>query len=183
MESIKGKALVASPHLLDGNFMRSVVYILRHDEEGAFGLILNRPTPVTVGQLFEELLDHSLNNSSPIYYGGPVDGPLMVLHDQAIAADFDSDLSVHITTEQDRIIELCEQPQGNYRVFDGYSRWSSGQLDDELKSGGWLVWEIDSESIFADPDQIWHTAIRRIGQDILAANIAPGRIPNDPAHN
>lgn len=183
MQTIKGKALVASPHLMDGNFMRSVVYILRHDEEGAFGLILNRPTPVTVGQLLEELLEQNIPNPSPIFYGGPVDGPLMVLHDQSSESDSDEDLSVHLATEQDRIIELCEHPQGNYRVFDGYSGWSSGQLDSELKSGGWLIWDIDAESIFADPETIWKTAIRKIGLDIVAANIAPTRIPNDPALN
>ncbi len=183
MASIKGKALVASPHLLDGNFMRSVVYILRHDDEGAFGLILNRPTAITITQLFEELLEREITNPAPLYYGGPVDGPLMILHDQTIASENETDLSVQVATEQQRIIEICGQAEGNYRVFDGYSGWSSGQLEDELKSGGWLVWDIDSEFIFADPEEIWQTAVRQIGLDILAANIDATRIPKDPALN
>jgi putative transcriptional regulator len=183
MQSIKGKALVASPHLMDGNFMRSVVYMLRHDEEGALGLVLNRPMQVTVGQLLEELLERTVDNASPIFYGGPVDGPLMVLHQQAEGEEADEELSVSMITEQDRVIEICSRPGENYRVFDGYSGWSPGQLEEELAGGGWLVWDIGPADIFADPDSVWKTAIRRIGLEILATKIAPMHIPDDPAMN
>jgi len=89
MESIEGKALVASPYLTERNFFRSVVYILRHDEDGAFGLILNRPTELTVGDLMERFLDNPHTNPEPIYNGGPVEGPLLVVHDRADGADPD----------------------------------------------------------------------------------------------
>jgi putative transcriptional regulator len=183
MNSIAGKALVASPHLMDGNFMRSVVYILRHDDEGAFGLILNRPTGMTVGEVLEQFLEHKVTSTASIYCGGPVDGPLMVLHDQPEESDFDEGLGVYITTEQKRLVAMCERNSGRYRVFDGYSGWGPEQLDDELKSGGWLIWDIEPEAIFTEPEEIWRTAIRKIGLDILGANIAPSLIPDDPALN
>ncbi len=79
MESVQGLALVASPYLTDPNFLRSVVYLLRHDEEGAIGLILNRPTHTSIGELLEQLSGEPVENELPVYYGGPVDGPLMLL--------------------------------------------------------------------------------------------------------
>ncbi len=72
--SMQGKALVASPYLTERNFNRSVVFILRHDEEGAFGLILNRPTTITVGDLMEQFLGHPVKHEAPIFSGGPVEG-------------------------------------------------------------------------------------------------------------
>ena len=183
MESIQGHALVASPYLTEPNFLRSVIYILRHDEEGAIGLILNRPTETTVGDLLEHLSGNPVENTCPVYCGGPVDGPLMLLHRKEQGQETD----ICVDSDQERILATCSgnNPEclDNYRVFDGYSGWGGGQLEGELKSGGWLIWDIAPDQVFGDSESLWQSAIREIGRDILAGGIDRSRIPEDPAFN
>ncbi len=90
-----------------------------------------------------------------------------------------------VASDQERILEVCQNncSQEKYRIFDGYSGWGAGQLEGELQSGGWIVWEIKPEDIFSDCDQLWQTAIRQIGRDILCSSIDPSKIPDDPAFN
>ncbi len=186
MESLQGHALVASPYLTDPNFLRSVVYLLRHDEDGAIGLILNRPMLTTVGELLAQLTGQSIDNQRPVFCGGPVDGPLMLLQ----ACETEAVPSIYIASDQDRILEICDpsfpdQHSGGaeYRVFDGYAGWAAHQLEEEMRGGGWLLWEIPAEQLFADPEELWRDAVRRIGRDILAGGIDPSRMPEDPAFN
>ena len=187
MESITGKALVASPYLTEQSFLRSVVYILRHDDEGAFGLILNRPTSTRVGELLEQYLGHPSDNREPIYHGGPVDGPLLALHDRADGGseefDFCSHLGLHIATDQSMLVDLWQKRDCRYRTFNGYSGWGAGQLESELNAGGWLLWDAPPEAVFADPEPMWKQAVQQIGRDILGVQIDASRIPNDPAVN
>lgn len=182
MESYQGYALVASPHLTDPNFARAVVYIVRHDEhEGAFGLILNRRTNAKVSELLEQLSDQSICNEEPVYCGGPVDGPLVLLQSVII----DSHRLIAMATDQEQILALCEHDQDDvwYRIFDGYSGWTTGQLEDEMKTGSWLLWDVQPEQIFSDTEQLWQQAIQSIGRDVLSRGIDPSRIPEDPAYN
>lgn len=186
MDTAQGRALVASPYLTDPNFLRSVVYILRHDEEGAIGLVLNRPTETSVGHLLEQLLDHPVKNDWPIFCGGPVDGPLMLL--QECLTEDESTRMVYVASDQSRITEICgNHVQGpghdRYRVFDGYSGWGPGQLDAELRCGGWLLWDIQPDQLFEDPEELWQLAVKEIGRDILSGGIDPSKMPEDPAFN
>ena len=184
METLQGRALVASPYLSDPNFMRTVVYILRHDEEGAVGLIVNRPMNQTVGELIGELTETEISNGQPVYYGGPVDGPLMML--QACVGVIDNAQVVYVASDQERITDIVtnrDESVSAFRVFDGYSGWGAGQLEQEMEEGGWLVWDILPEQVFGDPDELWHHAVREIGREILAGGIEGARIPKDPAIN
>lgn len=198
MESVQGRALVASPYLSDPNFLRSVVYILQHDQEGGLGLLLNRPTDRSVANLLEELSDVRVENDSAIYWGGPVDGPLMLL--QELRGEGTS--GIFAASEQERILEICREGltatgnfdeehasestrpvAGSYRVFDGYAGWGAGQLDSELTDGGWLVWDIEPQQIFSDTDDLWEQALKSIGRDVLSNGIDPSLLPEDPAFN
>ena len=185
MKSIQGKALVASPYLADPNFLRSVVYILKHDEEGAIGVVLNRPMETTVGQLLSELTDAEPSNGDPVYYGGPVDGPLMLL--QACRNESMWGDVVSVASDQERISSICSQPSDGesncYRVFDGYSGWGPKQLEREIEEGGWLIWDVSPQVIFSECEELWHGAIREIGRDILSGGIGIERMPADPALN
>ena len=186
MDSLQGRALVASPYLTDPNFLRSVVYILQHDAEGAIGLVLNRPLGTSIGSLLEDLEGRAFENDAPLYYGGPVEGGLMLLQEGRCADE--SAPAVYLATEQARITEICGSdptvlPQPRYRLFDGYSGWAAGQLDAEMRSGGWLVWDIQPNQLFSDPEELWQLAIKQIGRDILAGGIDPAKMPKDPAYN
>lgn len=185
MKSVQGSALVASPYLNDPNFMRSVVYVLQHDDQGALGLLLNRPMSRTVGELLGQLSGTEMPNSASVYWGGPVDGPVMLLQELRESTG----TGVYAASDPERILRIASgetknlAETGAYRLFDGYSGWGADQLEDELSSGGWLVWDISPEQIFSDPDELWELAVKAIGRDILSGGIDPSKMPEDPAFN
>ncbi len=222
-KNLSGRLLIASPYLTDGNFLRSVVFIIRHDVEGAFGLAINRPTE----RRFRELVEINEADGPPreddfIYRGGPVDGPLLALHDLAGVGEpcgpFDPDGSdflapgestgkgvkytLHdhpaepwgsmsidlgnppawITGDDDHLRILLRRPDARVRYVADYSGWGPGQLDEELRVGGWLVGEAESDIVFGDPDDIWERAVRQCGHEILT-EMAPGVQFGDPNLN
>jgi putative transcriptional regulator len=185
MKRIEGKLLVASPHLNDPNFFRSVVLVLKHDLDEAFGLILNRPTEHRLQDVMAMVTQTVCVHEMPLYYGGPVEGPLMVLHDisDQIESETECRSGVAVSVQQDRILSLVSQSNVRLRVFDGYSGWGPGQLEAELEQGGWLIADADSETIFSDHEELWQRLVAEIGRDIITAGIKPNHLPDDPAFN
>lgn len=185
MESYQGRALVASPYLVDGNFMRSVVYMIRHDEEGAMGLVLNRPLTVSIGELLGELTETPIENGLPVFCGGPVDGPVMMLQVSCRQPD-DEQAEVLIACDQTRILQEIEQPnsqQLGIRLFDGYSGWGPGQLESEVEDGSWLVWDISPNQLFHDSETLWQMAVVEIGRNVIADGIGIEKFHGDPDYN
>ncbi len=90
---------------------------------------------------------------------------------------------VYLSSDKDEFAEICQQSESRYRVFNGYAGWAAGQLEDELKQGGWLVWELTKDDIFASSEDIWQNAVRQIGQNILADSLKVPHVPNDPMMN
>src|SRR6478752_5971102 len=155
MRFLQGKLLVASPHLGDDNFFRSVVLLVKHDAEGAFGLILNRPLNSTLQEVWdainaesaEEGLPEELDLETParghqhIYVGGPVEGPLVVLHTQKKFSEAQVMTGLHFAAHKDHLRNVITQSKKPFRVFSGYAGWGAGQLEGELHAGGWLITE------------------------------------------
>lgn len=182
-EFIEGQALVASPFLMDRNFHRSVVYIVKHDKMGAYGLILNRPLSVLVSELLLQIRDDTVESVEHIYWGGPVEGPVVVVHERASEEAICYEPGVYLTSDKDEFASICEQGDCRYRVFNGYAGWGPGQLEDELKQGGWLVCSITKDEIFGSSDEIWQNVVKRIGQTILTDSLNVSHIPRDPSAN
>ncbi|MFO1062575.1 MAG: YqgE/AlgH family protein [Pirellulales bacterium] len=159
--SVEGRALVASPYLTDPNFRRSVVFIIKHDDDGAYGLILNRPSNVTVGDLVEEVIQLPSSLDEPIYYGGPVDGPVVFLHGREDLNGTECIPGVYLSGDQKEFLELSRTPGGPLRVFSSYSGWGPGQLENELDQGGWLIWNIEANDIFSDPNEVCNEQCKR----------------------
>lgn len=184
MNSFQGKALVASPYLTDPFFMRTVVYILQHDSEGAVGLVLNRPLNLTVGQLLGELIDTKVTNKDPVFYGGPVDGLVMMI--QACIDVSSEKQVVVIAKDREHITDFAnkkEKESSSMRLFDGYSGWGPSQLDRELDEGSWLLWEAEPTQLFAEPGELWQSAVRQIGRDVIAKGVAGEDLFADPSRN
>src|SRR6516225_8331032 len=80
MESLEGQLLLASPQLMDPNFVRTVLLLVEHNDNGALGLVLNRPTGKTVEELWKQVGEAQCDRKDPIHLGGPVSGPLMAIH-------------------------------------------------------------------------------------------------------
>jgi len=183
MQSLKGHFLVASPHLADQNFFRSVVLMIQHDEEGAFGVVLNRPTNSTVADLWELISQVPCENHDPVHVGGPVAGPLIALHSDLPHSEMEVTPGVYFASDKESIIQIVTKPQGFFRLFIGYSGWAAGQLDSELEAGGWLTERATREDIFSDHADLWNRVSRRIGLDILSPTIKRTWVPDDPSMN
>ncbi|HAC91029.1 MAG TPA: hypothetical protein DCF63_10430 [Planctomycetaceae bacterium] len=184
MTSYQCRALVASPYLHDPNFMRTVVYLLRHDQEGALGLILNRPKNQTVGEMFPEISEMSIDADSPMFYGGPVDGPVMLL--QACRVSDEEGQIMLVACDQDRIAEAIsgiDTHANPFRMFEGHSGWGPLQLESEMAEGSWHVWDILPEQLLAEPDELWELAIREIGHRVVTSGIPDSLIPENPMTN
>lgn len=197
MKRIAGRLLLASPYLSDPNFYRSVIYMVRHDAEGAFGLLLNRPGQVTLDELFSDRLGRPPKRSDPIYFGGPVDGPLIALHtlsglgdpcgplssEESLDGNADAGSSpVWITADDDQLTVLADRTDVQVRFVVRYSGWGPGQLDRELGQGGWLVGPPDWPAIFGPSDSLWENMVKRVGREILGG-ILNVPVADDPQWN
>ncbi|MDX6665682.1 MAG: putative transcriptional regulator [Solirubrobacteraceae bacterium] len=179
MESLRGHLLVAAPSLVDPNFARAVVLIAEHTQEGALGVVLNRPGEATVGEVVPDL-GPLLDADDLVFGGGPVrpDG-VMVL------AEFDDPADVALPVDGDLGFvaleaDMEEISAGRARAFAGHAGWGAGQLDAELAEEAWFVAPFEREDAFTgDPDELWSAAlIRKGGEYALVA-----RMPEDPSLN
>lgn len=182
MPSLKGHLLVASPYLSDSNFFRSVVLIVSHDESHAFGLLLNRPGHTCLDTVWEDLNGEICENKSTIRSGGPLDGPLIIVHAFAELADAEVATGVYISTQQDALEDLVAIRDEPLIPIMGYSGWGPGQLENEMEIGGWMPVPASKEIIFADAEQQWHVATKQISDGILEASTSR-HAPKDPSWN
>jgi putative transcriptional regulator len=183
MKSLQGQFLIASPHLADTNFYKGVVLMIKHDDEGAFGLILNRPTKSTVAELWKMVGDEEVECSDPIFLGGPVNGPLVALHKLKSAAEAEVLPGIYFAAHKDELHKLVSQSNKPFRFFTGYAGWAGGQLEDELNAGGWLTSKANKKLIFSAGDDLWEQVTRTIGEGILNKAIRPKHVPEDPSLN
>jgi putative transcriptional regulator len=183
MKSLQGQFLIASPHLADTNFYKGVVLIIKHDDEGAFGLILNRPTQNTVADLWKMVGEEEVDCSAPIFVGGPVNGPLVALHRLKSAAEAEVLPGIYFSAHKDELQKLIRQTTKPFRFFTGYAGWADGQLEDELNAGGWLTSKANKKLIFSGVDDLWEQVTRTIGEGILTKALKPKHVPDDPSLN
>jgi putative transcriptional regulator len=183
MASLQGSFLIASPHLGDGNFNRSVVLMVKHDEDGAFGLVLNRPTGNTIAEVWKLVSEGESQRNDPIYLGGPVQGPLMAIHGVASAAETEVVEGVYLSAHKEQLKEVIASENTSVRLFMGYSGWGAGQLEGELEAGGWLVAPATADLVFHDKDDLWERVMHSVAKDILAPSFKAKHVPSDPTLN
>jgi putative transcriptional regulator len=183
MDSLQGHFLVGSPHLADPNFFRSVVLMVQHDGEGAMGLVLTRPTTSLIADVWEEATGNVSECRRPIYLGGPVSGPLMALHGQLVYSEMQVVPGVHFCTRKDYIEEIVTSEPKPFLIFSGYSGWGAGQLERELKAGGWLTVGATEDDVFYEGDDLWERLVKQIGQEIIAPAVGRKLMPPDPSCN
>jgi putative transcriptional regulator len=181
VESLRGKCLIASPTLLDANFARSVVLIAEHNEDGAMGLILNRPTEAVVEEAVEELAG-VVEPGEQVFVGGPVqEQAVMVL------AEFDDpDQAAAVVIDDvgflpaDAALEDISGHTRRARVFAGHAGWGPGQLDAELDEGSWIIGDPEADDVFSgEPSELWAGALARKGGPYALL----ARMPSDPSVN
>ena len=184
MKSLQGHLLVASPHLPDPNFARTVVLIVKHSDEGAMGLVLNRPSEHQLREVWEQLSEMPETGRLPINVGGPLEGPLMAVHAASSCSEDEILPGIHFATHRDQLTEIVSQTDFPFRIFNGYAGWAAGQLDAEMDVGGWLTIRATSDYLFATPsDELWKRVVFDIGDEILASSLGIDDFPDDPSLN
>jgi putative transcriptional regulator len=183
MPSYQGHLLVASPYLPDPNFYRSVVLMIQHDEEGAVGLVLNRPTDTTVDQLWNLPKSVAEACRRSIHQGGPVSDQFIALHRQKKFSERMVFPGVHLTTQIKMLGEIAKHKDSALIVFSGYAGWAGGQLENELEMGGWMTKPATVEEVFGQHDDLWRAVVQEIGLEIIAPSIKGRMIPADPSMN
>lgn len=183
MPSLQAHLLIASRSLLDPNFVRTVVLILQHNEQGALGLVLNRPADKTVKQLWRELGGSECRVDEPVRLGGPVPGPLMAVHANQFFAELEVMPGVFFAARKDHLDELVRHEGDPLRIFVGHSGWGPGQLERELAEGAWHTLPATSEYVFQDTSELWEAAVRSVGRSTLRSVLGIQDIPEDPTVN
>lgn len=179
-----GKVLVATPALTDPNFHRAVVLLLDHDEEGAIGLVLNRPSDV---RLAEALPGWEYVAASPpvIFAGGPVQPDAVIALGRAKPETL-TDADWMPIIDRLRVVDVSDGPEvadalvDDARVFIGYAGWAPGQLEDEVAAEAWFVADArDVDAVATDPDELWSQVLRRQGGELALFST----FPEDPSLN
>ena len=158
--SLKGRFLVAGPKLRDRNFFKAVVLMLEHSGDGAMGLVVNRPSSLSVANALCGHLDLP-DDGEPVFAGGPVEpADLFLLHEDrgldGQSVEVVDDLFVTTAAGAFEAILDNDGPPRARRILCGYAGWSAGQLEAELATGDWLTVPATAEAVFdADPYELW----------------------------
>ena len=162
--------LVSMPQLQDPNFARAVVLLCDYLPDGAFGLVLNRPTDLPASTMVKLEPAVADGNALPLCIGGPVvpDRGWILLADPPEEPEYRTICDgVYLSTSPVLLRRvLSTSPPPRARVLAGYAGWGPGQLDAELAESAWLIGRIELDLIFdVEPERMWETAIRRMGAD------------------
>lgn len=174
-DSLRGQLLVAAPSLLDPNFARSVILVAEHGEDGAMGLVLNRPSETSVGDVVPELASLAADEDA-VFVGGPVATEsvlaLVELDDPADASE--------LVLARVGFVQDPDVAGRRGRIFAGYAGWSGGQLEAELAEEAWIVVPAEPDDVFSEePDGLWSAVLARQGGPLALL----ATMPPDPSLN
>ena len=184
MMSLEGMLLVASPQMDDPRFDRTVILMMHHDENGAYGVVLNRPIEETVAGLWRKLgAEPECRVERQLNLGGPVSGPIIAIHGKKSAAEFEMPPGIFIAEQKKHLQQLVVDPNVPLRVFVGHAGWSAGQLEEELDCGAWLTLPATYEHVFCEDDNLWVTAMREVGLQFWRTTLGIRKFPPDVSVN
>jgi len=166
IDPASGILLISDPFLKDPNFMRTVVFLCEHQEEGSFGFVLNRKYENTIDELIPELEGHKI----PLFYGGPVQmDTIHFLHQYPVEVPGGQEVmkGIYWGGDFDKVVEMIKNNEINenkIRFFIGYSGWSDGQLSNELEEKSWLTVKATRKLVFhRDYKEIWKDSLKQLG--------------------
>lgn len=176
--SLQGMFLMSAGHLRDPNFHRTVVLMLEHTPEGAMGLVINRPSAMTIRKALS--VGGTVNKGdAPVFVGGPVEpNSLFILHNCAALGSTDREIAPGIfLAGSEHSFDAVVKPQEpentlRFRLLSGYSGWGTGQLESELARGDWLILPADASLVLEDdPYGVWEVCLRRIQRTSRLLNV------------
>ncbi len=172
---LSNQFLIAMPNLADSNFSHTVSYLCQHNEEGALGIVINRPININLGSILQQMgISTSIQEviDTPVFAGGPVQQERGFIIHSRCSKSWDSTIStsdtVSLTSSRDilKAIATGEGPD-QYFIALGYAGWGEGQLEKEIINNAWLNTPCEENILYNTPaEQRWDAAARQIGIDI-----------------
>lgn len=181
MTSLEAHLLIAAPELAEP-FTHGVVLLVKHNEEGALGLILNRRTPADFQQVWSNVSEVPCHQQAPLYLGGPCEGPLVALHTQEDLIEIEVLPGLYFTSGKEKLETLVAQtpaPPNQVKFFAGYSGWAAGQLEHEIARGSWSVMPARQEHAFWHEDELWKRASRFVSDAAWRSTLRIDQAPPD----
>ena len=171
--NLTNQFLLAMPSLEDANFSRSVTLICEHNKDGALGIVVNRPTSLSLSEIFQQLdlSQNGIDCSDLVHFGGPVQSERgLVLHEGIGGWEYTLSITdtLGLTTSKDILSALANGTGPDSYLFAlGYAGWTGGQLEEEIQQNSWLIVPANREILFETPvEQRWDKAAKMAGIDI-----------------
>ncbi len=187
--------LLAMPQVLDPFFHKSIVLLMAHDDDGSLGLVVNRPTDLTVHDVLEDLeMPWSGDPNALVWVGGPVRPQVgtVLFRDRSKAQEVPATASeettgtevlpgLKLTQQISELERLAQHPPDGLRLILGYAGWSEGQLLEEVMRNDWLTAPVDLDLVFnMSPAEAWECGLRSVGVD--PATLPSWTAPSGPAN-
>jgi putative transcriptional regulator len=172
--------LLSMPQMADPNFAKTVVLLCDYTDKGAFGLVVNRPMTDPAWTMVKTEPPIEVDRDLRLYIGGPVDQQRtwILMSDPQGPEDEQREIApgVLLSVSHELTLQLLQAPPSNReRIIVGYAGWGAGQLEKELAASSWLITDVDPLLIFGVPaEEMWETAIRRLGTDPSALQTSSG---------
>ncbi len=179
---LNGQFLIAMPAMADPNFDRTVTFVCEHNDDGALGIIVNRPTGMALGEILDQMelkVEDPLLAAMPVLQGGPVQPERgFVIHDSG--EEYSSTLAVRdglkVTTSRDILVAMAEgRGPARALIALGYAGWGAGQLEAEMAANAWLTVPASPDIIFATPfERRWESAAALLGVSMTSMSSEAG---------
>lgn len=181
MRSFRGKLLLATPELLDPNFYRAVVLVIEHNNDGAIGVVINRQSDLFSVDVLPKW-NHSADSASYLHWGGPVQQEsflaLILCQDHLVKKPNELTARIEVLDLNQEILDMTNAISA--RLYSGYAGWSSGQLNAEISTGGWIVVDaVDTDPFGENPSDLWADVLAR--QEGFLSRLS--QYPDDPRMN
>jgi putative transcriptional regulator len=183
MNSLKSQLLVSSPEIADDDFAETVIIVVEHADDGAYGLVLNQPTDLTVKDAWAQNHDTPCGIEALVYAGGPCGEFLTALHTEQAMANIEVAPGLYYTQEPAKVAQLVSQLVDPVKFFVGFAGWGEGQLETELKDGSWLTTPASPEEIFTYGDELWPRLVKKIRGERTISMLKIKHRPDDPSSN
>lgn len=174
-----GSFLIASPRLRQTPFEQTVIFVLQHNDQGTFGVVLNRPADSALKSEWQKITGLNFGERS-IVQGGPIGGPIFAIHQEKSLAEMEMPGGICVSSNGNVFQQLTECEGADYRIVFGVAGWQTGQLANEMQTGSWFELETDPQHLFDDPSLMWENFLRHYGHQVWESILGSGHFPASP---
>ncbi len=155
------------------------MFVLQHNEQGSFGVVLNRLAKPNLKLAWEQLTGSSCDDRC-FMQGGPIGGPVFAIHRCEFLSEMKIPGGVFVSSNNGSFQELVKQSESDFRIVFGVAGWQTGQLANEIQLGNWLPLNVDPQHVFDDPDSMWERFLLKYGKRTLCDVVGLKRVPKNP---